>query len=126
MNRILAGLGLGFLTALSPAHADVKLNSAADIVGLWQVNAEAAKYDGEKKALQVTWEFTPGGLIKTTSKDKRTGDFAVELTYTVEDGLIKKQSVPGRQKFETCAVIKKDATTMDIKCTYLYFFLSKK
>jgi hypothetical protein len=106
--------------------AEVKLTSAADIIGLWQVDAEAVKYNGDRTALQVTWEFTPDGVLKTASKDKRTGDFEVDLLYSVEDGMLKKQSVPGRQKFETCTIIRKDATSMDMKCTFLYFFLSKK
>ncbi|NOT86506.1 MAG: hypothetical protein HOP02_17370 [Methylococcaceae bacterium] len=118
-------IALTLLGLINPLFAEVKLSSATDIIGAWRVDAEAAKYDGEKRALHVTWEFKPGGILKTASKDKRTGDFGVDLSYSIEDGMIKKQSVPGRQKFESCAVIRKDATSMDIKCTYLYFFLSR-
>ena len=126
MKKIIKHLiALALLGIINPLAAEVKLNSAADIIGAWRVNAEAAKYDGEKKALSVIWEFKPGGILKTASKDKRVGDFEVDLSYSVEDGMIKKQSVPGRQKFESCAVIRKDATSMDIKCMYLYFFLSR-
>jgi hypothetical protein len=119
-------IALLLLSLSATVLAEVKLNSADDIIGVWRVDAEAPKYDGEKRALDVIWEFKPGGVLKTLSKDKRTGDFGVDLSYSVEDGVIKKQSVPGRQKFESCAVIRKDATSMDIKCTFLYFFLSKK
>lgn len=127
MKSITKGLITAILLGMvNTAFADVTLGSDADIIGLWRVDAEAIKYEGEKKALNVTWEFKPGGVLKTTSKDVRTGDFGVDLLYSVENGQIKKQSVPGRQKFESCAVIRKDATSMDIKCTYLYFFLSKR
>ncbi|MEQ1635055.1 MAG: hypothetical protein ABL903_00095 [Methylococcales bacterium] len=126
MKKIIKHLiALTLLGIMNPLFAEVKLKGAADIIGNWRVNAEAVKYEGEKKALDVTWEFKQDGTLKTASKDKRTGDFGVDLTYSVEDGMIKKQSVPGRQKFESCAVIRKDATSMDIKCTYLYFFLSR-
>lgn len=106
--------------------AEVKLGSAADILGTWEVTAEAIKYDGEKKALNTTWEFKQGGELLTVSKDPRTEVIKVPLTYTVEDGVIQKQSVPGRQKFETCEVLRKDANSMDVKCKFLYFFLTKK
>ena len=122
-QKMLVLLVAGFL---SHASAEVKLDSAADVLGVWKVDAEAAKYDGEKKALQVVWEFKEGGILKTVSKDPRTSSFEVDLSYSIEDGMIKKQSVPGRQKFETCAVLKKTASSMDIKCTYLYFFLTKQ
>lgn len=108
------------------AKAEVKLDSAAEIIGVWKVDAEAAKYDGEKKALNVVWEFKEGGILNTVSKDPRTSSFTVPLTYSVEDGMIRKQSVPGRQKFESCTVLRKTPESMDIKCTYLYFFLTKQ
>lgn len=114
------------LVFLSVGNAEEKLGSAADIIGVWKVDAEAIKYEGEKKALNVTWEFKEGGVLKVISKDPRTETITVPLTYSVEEGMIKKQSVPGRQKFESCTVIKKSATSMDIKCTYLYFFLTKQ
>jgi hypothetical protein len=116
-------LALGYMGSV---NAEVKLESAADIIGVWKVDAEAAKYDGEKKAINVVWEFKDGGVLNTISKDPRTSSFSVPLTYSVEDGMIKKQSVPGRQKFESCTVLKKTPNSMDIKCTYLYFFLTKQ
>ena len=127
MKLIIARFITLLLLSLSlPVVADVKLKSAADILGVWHVDAEATKYDGIKKALRVTWEFAHNGVLKTASKDNRVGDFEVQLEYAVEDGMLKKQSVPGRQKFEYCAVIRKDATSMDIKCSYLFFFLSRQ
>lgn len=107
-------------------RAEVKLTSAADIIGTWEVTAEAIKYDGEKKALNTTWTFKDGGILDTVAKDPRTETIRVPLKYTVEDGAIVKQSVPGREKFESCVVLRKDTNTMDIKCKFLYFFLTKK
>lgn len=127
MKTIINHLSALFLLCLATAvPAEVNLKGPEEIIGAWRVDAEAARYDGEKKALDVIWEFKPNGILETHSKDKRTGDFGVNLSYSVEEGMIKKQSTPGRQKFESCAVIRKDATSMDIKCTYLYFFLTKK
>lgn len=114
------------LLLLSSAQAEVKLESANELLGVWRVNAEAVKYDGEKKAIDVIWEFKEGGVLNTISKDPRTSTITVPLTYSVEDGMIKKQSVPGRQKFENCTVLKKSGPNMDIKCAYLYFFLTKQ
>ena len=124
-------LTLSLLTLLAFGYqglvqAEVKLSGAADIIGVWKVDAEAAKYDGEKKALNVVWEFKEDGVLNTVSKDPRTSSFTVPLTYSVEDGMIRKQSVPGRQKFESCTVLRKTPGSMDIKCTYLYFFLTKQ
>ncbi len=119
-------LTLIVLLSLNPAQAEVKLESASELLGTWRVTAEAVKYEGEKKALDVIWEFREGGVLNTISKDPRTSTITVPLTYSVEDGMIKKQSVPGRQKFETCAVLKKSGPNMEIKCAYLFFFLTKQ
>ena len=126
VRTTIATTALTMLGVAANVHAEVKLTSAADVLGLWSVTAEALKYDGEKKALDITWEFKEGGILNTVAKDPRTETIRVPLSYSVEDGMLVKQSVPGRQKFETCTVLKKDATSMDIKCKFLYFFLTKK
>jgi hypothetical protein len=110
------------------AQADITLKDNSEILGKWDLSAEAAKLDGEKKALTVEWDFKEDGTLQTTATDSvgRTSEFKVALKYSVADGVIKKQSSPGREKYESCKVVEKDGASMVLKCKYLYFFLTKK
>jgi hypothetical protein len=109
------------------AHADVVLKDESEILGKWKVTAEAAKLDGEKKAVIVEWDFKPGGVLETTATDAggRTLEMHIPIKYSVADGVIKKQVSPGREKFENCKVVEKNGSDMILKCTFLYFFLTK-
>jgi hypothetical protein len=109
------------------AHADVALKNNTDILGKWNVYAEAAKLDGEKKKIQVEWDFQADGTLQTTSTDSvgRTKEMKIAIKYFVEDGDIKKQTTPGRDKYESCNVLEKDSDKMVLKCTYLFYFLTK-
>jgi hypothetical protein len=49
----------------------------------------------------------------------------IAIKYSVENGEIKKQTTPGREKYESCKVVEKEGSKMILKCTYLYFFLTK-
>ncbi|MGR9116985.1 MAG: hypothetical protein ACU85E_14570 [Gammaproteobacteria bacterium] len=108
--------------------AEVALKDSSEIIGSWNLYAEAAKLDGEKKEVNVQWDFQKGGVLHTKAIDSfgRTKAFEVSLKYLVEDGVIKKQSTPGREKYESCRVIEKSGSDMVLKCTYLFFFLTKK
>jgi len=108
--------------------ADVALKDVSEILGKWKLYAEAAKLDGEKKQLTVEWDFQNDGVLQTTATDSvgRTGEFKTALKYSVVDGVIKRQSTPGRDKYESCSVVEKQGNEMILKCTYLYFFLTKK
>ena len=108
-------------------QADVSLKSNDDIIGKWNVYAEAAKLDGEKKKIQVEWIFERDGTLQTISTDSvgRTKEMKIAIKYFVENGEIKKQTTPGRDKYESCKVIEKDADKMTLKCTYLFYFLTK-
>jgi hypothetical protein len=112
---------------LPALNAQVALKSNEDILGKWKVYAEAAKLNGEKKPLIVEWEFTPNGILKTVATDAggRTKEMNIDLKYSVEDGTIKKQSSPGREKYESCAVVEKNNNGMVLKCMYLFYFLTK-
>lgn len=109
-------------------RAEVKLKDSSEILGNWKLYAEAARLEGEKKEVNVQWEFKKDGTlyIKATDSFGRTKAFEVSLKYSVEDGMIKKQSTPGREKYESCRVIEKSDTDMVLKCTYLFFFLTKQ
>jgi hypothetical protein len=109
------------------ASADVVLKDESEILGKWKVTAEAAKLDGEKKKVIVEWEFAPGGVLKTISTDSngRTNEMHISIQYKVEDGVIKKQVSPGREKFENCKVVEKNGSDMILKCPFLFYFLTK-
>jgi len=110
-----------------PAMSDVSLKDGSEIIGKWNVYAEAAKLDGEKKKIQVEWEFGTDGILQTTSTDSvgRTKEMKIAIKYFVENGEIKKQATPGREKYEACKVVEKDGSNMVLKCAYLYYFLTK-
>jgi hypothetical protein len=117
---------LAVFFALS-AHADVALKDESEILGKWKVTAEAAKLDGEKKAVIVEWEFQNGGVLNTISTDSngRTNEMHIPIKYMVEEGVIKKQVSPGREKFESCRVVEKKGSDMILKCPFLFYFLTK-
>jgi hypothetical protein len=73
------------------------------------------------------WEFKEDGILMTTASDVagRISELKIPLKYSIENGEIKKQSSPGREKYESCKVIEKDGPNMILKCTY-FFFLTKK
>jgi hypothetical protein len=108
-------------------NAEVLLKNNSELLGKWTLYAEAAKIDGEKKAVKVEWAFENDGTLLTTSTDSvgRTKEMKIAIKYFVENGEIKKQTTPGREKYESCKVIEKEGSNMVLKCTYLYFFLTK-
>lgn len=127
IKKYLEILSLSAIFFALSAHADVILKDESEILGKWKVTAEAAKLDGEKKKVIVEWEFLPGGVLQTISTDSngRTNEMHIPIQYRVEDGIIKKQVSPGREKFENCKVVEKTGSDMILKCPFLYFFLTK-
>ncbi|MGR9086711.1 MAG: hypothetical protein ACU841_06515 [Gammaproteobacteria bacterium] len=121
---------LSWMTVLSAssAYADVMLKDESDILGKWKLYAEASKLDGEKKMVDIVWDFAPGGVLNTSANDTRgrTQEMKIAVGYRVEDGVIKKELAPGRGKYESCTVVEKTDADMTIKCTFQYFFLTKK
>ncbi|GAB6141305.1 hypothetical protein JCM14076_20340 [Methylosoma difficile] len=109
------------------ANAEILLKDNSELLGKWNLHAEAAKIDGEKKAVKVEWEFEKDGTLLTTATDSvgRTKEMKIAIKYFVENGEIKKQTTPGREKYESCKVVEKNGSNMVLKCMYLYFFLTK-
>lgn len=129
MKKItIAALSFALAMLAGTAHADVKLADASKILGKWSLTAESAALDKEKKALNVSWEFKSDGTLATQGEDTlgRTKELNIDLKYSVENGVIKKQASPGREKYEDCAVVEMGDHDMILKCKYLYFFLTKK
>ncbi|MGR9000274.1 MAG: hypothetical protein ACU88J_14690 [Gammaproteobacteria bacterium] len=109
------------------ANAEVALKDNSEILGRWNLYAEATKLDGEQKPVTIEWEFKKDGVLQTTATDPRgrTKEMKIAIKYSVENGEIKKQTTPGREKYESCKVVEKDSSKMTLKCTYLYFFLKR-
>ncbi|MGJ0492064.1 hypothetical protein [Methylobacter sp.] len=128
MKKYVKMLPLAAIFFTLSANADVQLKDKSEILGKWNLYAEAIKLDGEKKAITVEWDFKDNGTLETTATDSvgRTSEFKANLKYAVEDGVLKKQLTPGREKYESCKVVEKDNSKMVLKCTYLFFFLTKK
>jgi hypothetical protein len=115
------------LLASFTANANVELKDASEILGKWTLYAESAKLDGEKKNVNIVWEFANNGILHTIATDSlgRTNEMKIEVKYTVEDGVLKKEVSPGRGKFESCHAVEKTADSMTLKCSFNYFFLKK-
>ncbi len=109
------------------AQADVKLEDNSLIKGKWNLYAESIALHKEKVSLQSMWEFKGGGILHTKSEDRRgrTKTLIIDLKYSVEDGVIKKQVSPGRSKTEDCRVVKLDRDNMTLKCKFVFFFLKR-
>lgn len=127
MNRCVKILSLTALFFACSAHAEVALKDNSEVLGKWNLYAEAAKLDGEQKAVKVEWEFKADGTLQTTATDSvgRTKEMKIAIKYFIENGEIQKQSTPGREKYESCKVVEKEGSKMILKCAYLYFFLTK-
>jgi hypothetical protein len=109
------------------ANAEVQLKDNSEILGKWNLYAEAIKLDGEKKAVTTEWDFQADGTLQTTSTDSvgRTKEMKIAIKYSVENGEIKKQTSPGREKYDSCKVLEKDDSKMTLKCSGMFFFLKK-
>jgi hypothetical protein len=127
MKRYVKILPLAALLLAFSANAEVALKDNSEILGKWKLYAEAAKLDGEQKAVTVEWDFKADGVLQTTATDSvgRTKEMKIAIKYFIENGDIKKQTTPGRDKYESCNVVEKEGSKMILKCTYLYFFLTK-
>lgn len=121
-------LSLAALFFSSFAYADVPLKDNSELLGKWALTAESIKIDGDKKIVDSSWEFKDDGTLVSVATDSlgRTKEMTVAVKYTVEDGLIKKQLSPGREKYESCSVVQKTGADMVIRCTNLFLFLTKK
>jgi hypothetical protein len=125
ITTLLAALAV--MLSISAYAQDIKLEDNSKILGKWKVNAEALGLDKEKKALHVSWDFQKNGTLLTTGEDSlgRTKEMDIAIKYSVENGVIKKQSSPGREKYEECAVVELSGKDMILKCRSLYFFLTR-
>ncbi|MDD1616671.1 MAG: hypothetical protein CG439_1811 [Methylococcaceae bacterium NSP1-2] len=127
MKKIVKILSLASIFLAFSANADVQLKDNSEILGKWNLYAEAIRLDGEQKAVKIEWDFQADGTLMTTSTDSvgRTKEMKIPIKYSVENGEIKKQTTPGREKYDSCKVLEKDAAKMTLKCSGMFFFLKK-
>jgi hypothetical protein len=128
MKTITTLLSLFVVLAAGVAQADVTLQDNSKILGKWKVTAESMGLDKEKKALNVTWDFQNNGTLMTIGEDTlgRTAQMDIPIKYSVENGVIKKQVTPGREKYEDCSVLEMEGSNMILKCKGLFFFMTRK
>lgn len=129
MKKIVKFLTFSALLFASTAYAAEKtiyLEDNSAILGEWKLYAETPALHKEKKMVQNKWNFRTNGILTSTAFDPRLdGIKAVNVTYSVEDGVIKKQIQPGRTKTENCKVIKLEGKDMTLHCKYLYYLLKR-
>ncbi len=127
MNRCVKILPLVAIFFTLSANADVELKDNSEILGKWNLHDEAVSLTSPKKAVTQEWEFKKDGTLISSATDVagRISALKIALKYSIENGEIKKQSAPGREKYESCKVIEKEGSNMILKCAY-FFFLTKK
>lgn len=127
MNRCVKILPLAAIFFTLSANADVQLKDNSEILGKWNLHDEAVSLTSPKKAVTQEWEFKEDGTLISSASDVagRISALKIALKYSIENGEIKKQSAPGREKYESCKVVEKEGSDMILKCTY-FFFLTKK
>lgn len=118
------------LSASVNALADVPLTQA-DLLGVWQIEKEAADADGAKsRSSNAIWDFRADGTLEGSAEDHdknaRINQMRAVLNYNIENGKLNKQIASGRAKMESCTAVKKEGTHMVLKCQFVYFFMNKK
>jgi len=129
MKKIIKLLTLTTLLFASSAYAEktIPLEDNSLILGEWKLYAETPQLHLEKKMVKNEWNFRDNGILTSTAYDPRLdGKKSVNVKYSVEDGVIKKQMQPGREKTENCKVVKLEGDDMVLHCKYLYYLLKRK
>ncbi len=120
-------LALTLFTPLAYAEKTIPLEDNSVILGEWKIYAETAALHKEKKMVQNEWNFRDNGILTSIAFDPRLdGKKAVDVKYSVEDGVIKKQIQPGREKYESCKVVKLEGDDMILHCRFLYYLMQRK
>lgn len=121
---------LALLLLSFSATAAVQLTKA-DVLGVWQIDKESSSSDGSKgRVSNTTWNFKEDGTIEGLTHESdahaRIENLRAVLNYSIENGKLVKQAAPGRSKMETCEAIEKEGNSMVLKCSTVYFFMTKK
>ena len=128
MKKILKPILLAtFFTAFTAnAEETIKLEDNSALLGNWNMYAETAALHKQKKEVSNDWKFANDGFIYVKSRDPRLDAVKeIKVKYSIEDGDIVKQFQPGREKYETCKVIKLEDKNMTLHCKYNYYLFNK-
>ena len=130
MKKTIKLLSLAAILLAPSAYAAEKFITLEDnkpLLGKWNIHHEAAALHKEKVAINNDWSFAKDGTITAISRDRRMGsDQGIKIKYSIVDGVIRKQFVPGREKYEDCKVVKLEGKEMILHCKFNYFFMTKK
>ena len=116
------------LASAFTAHAEetIKLEDNSAILGKWIMYAETPALHKAKKEVNNEWKFTKDGLLYVVSRDPRlSAQKEIKVKYSIVDGAIKKQFQPGREKYESCKVIKLEDKDMTLHCKYNYYLFKR-
>ena len=125
MKKILLPI---LLATAFTAHAEeiIKLEDNTKILGKWNMYAETPALHKKKKMVENEWKFANDGFLYVVSRDPRLGGKKeIKVKYTIENGAIKKQFQPGREKYESCKVVKLEDKEMTLHCKYNYYLFNK-
>jgi hypothetical protein len=115
-----------FASAANAKDTIIELEDESKILGKWKLYAEAAALHKDKTNVDSVWDFRKGGVLASTSNDRRmTSSSEVTVKYSIEDGIIRKQMQPGREKYEDCKVVKLEGKDMTLHCKFNYYFFTK-
>ncbi len=129
MKKILKPLTLaaGVLLAFTAnAEEIIELENSKPILGKWMMYAETAALHKDKKTVQNEWTFAKDGSLSVISRDPRLdAKKLIKIKYSIEDGKIKKQFQPGREKYEYCSIIKLEEKNMIMHCKFNYYLFKR-
>ena len=119
-------LATAFTAFTANAEETIKLEDNSQILGKWNMTLETPALHKKGKKVSNTWEFRNNGILAAVAHDPRLGaKKEVKVKYSVEDGVIKKQRQPGREKYENCKVIKLDEKDMTLHCQFNYYLFTR-
>ncbi len=116
------------LASAFTAHAEetIKLEDNSAILGKWTMYAETPALHKAKKEVNNEWKFSNDGFLYVVSRDPRlAAQKEIKVKYSIEDGAIKKQFQPGREKYESCKVVKLEGKDMTLHCKYNYYLFRR-
>jgi len=128
MKHLIKLLPLATILFTSSVYAEktIPLEDNSQILGEWHIYAETAALHKKKKEVKNKWNFREDGILSSTAFDPRLDSQAtVNVKYSIEGGVIKKQIQPGREKYESCKVVKLEGENMTLHCKYLYYLLKR-
>lgn len=125
--KLLSLLIILLTPSVHAAEEFIVLKDNKPILGKWNIYAESAALHKEKVPINNDWSFGKNGFITAISRDRRmSSSQGIKVKYTIVDGIIRKQFVPGREKYEDCKVTKLEGKEMILHCKFNYFFMTRK